>query len=619
MNSNLKFTFFLIIILFAVGTVHAADFNSTETEQLGYVINDTHIETGGLGAIENSSDSHSVEKSHPIISIDSNNIKSKDVLNINLVDSTGNVLKFKNITAKINNKNFKLVTNSKGVAKLNVNLPAGKYKLTIQTREDDNFKATSKTFNLKLSKISTSIIYQSNFVLNNNYFYSFLKDENGNGISSKKITLILNGKTYVKKTNVNGRIAIKIKSSSKKLSIYYKFDGDDYYFRTSKKVNFYVNEHTSLNIGNSKLITGGYLRIYLKGEGYSSYWKKTITVTVGNLKFSKKTNAEGIVIIRPNMDVGKYKVSARYGKYYTFKIMYCYKAIAKDPLKEVVPLKNGAPDIDVMTGNYVGGDGSRTYILTKSQYMEVLKRDSQCLFLKNKLTKYVFFKTKHYPNTYHILNREKWNVIEKAINEKLVDANTYGYWPGIIKVSLKGRSYSYPEVRDWQDTAYTCGPTSCSMCSQVLKNYLCEAYIAKYAHSTKAFGTSCSDMSKVLEKKNFKCEYYYRNSFAYALNELKKGGCALVFHARNHYVAILDISTNGKLVLVSNSYGTYDNIASKWLSVSYMKTRYYKNYDDGLIVRLNYNLNDNIKNQISCYYSNFVPNWAAHNTRETVS
>ena len=103
------------------------------------------------------------------------------------------------------------------------------------------------------------------------------------------------------------------------------------------------------------------------------------------------------------------------------------------------------------------------------------------------------------------------------------------------------------------------------------------------------------------------------------MEELKKGGCAVVFHAKNHYVAILDISNDGKKVLVSNSYGSYDDIPSKWLTVKYMKTRYYKNYDDGLIVRLNYKLSKGVQNQINSYYSSMASNWVAHNIHEVVS
>jgi hypothetical protein len=157
------------------------------------------------------------------------------------------------------------------------------------------------------------------------------------------------------------------------------------------------------------------------------------------------------------------------------------------------------------------------------------------------------------------------------------------------------------------------------MCSQVLKNYYCESYLA-YLSGTKADGgTPCSGMVSALEQLNFKCTYFYRDSFDMAIDELKKGGCAVVFHTKHHYVAILDVSNDGDYVLVSNSYGTYYDIPSGWLSCEYMKTRYYEDYDDGLIVRLDYQMSDTYKNRIGCYYASMGPNWAFHNTGEVVS
>ena len=311
------------------------------------------------------------------------------------------------------------------------------------------------------------------------------------------------------------------------------------------------------------------------------------------------------------------------GKYYSCKNIKCHEGKVKDPLKEGITFKNGVPDIDVMPGSYIMANENAKYTLTKSQYKDVLKRDSYCLFLNNKLTKYTFFKTKSHPHINHIVKREKWNVIERAINTKLVKANKHGYWPGKITVSLKGKSYTYPEVRDVQNTGYTCGPTSGSVCSQVLKNYVCEKYLAKLAGTTRAEGTKCSGIKKALEKNNFICTYYYKASFNYALNELKKGGTALVFHANKHYVSIIDISDNGKKVLVSNSYGSYDNIPTKWLKVSYMKKKF-SHWEESSITgiktgftKLDYKLSDSTKNSIDAYYASFG-SWHKHNTRQSI-
>ena len=116
-----------------------------------------------------------------------------------------------------------------------------------------------------------------------------------------------------------------------------------------------------------------------------------------------------------------------------------------------------------------------------------------------------------------------------------------------------------------------------------------------------------------------KCSYYYQSSFDKALKELKKGGCALIFHTWSHYVAILDISADGKKVLVGNPSGDYDHgshgIPTNWLTVSYMKTCF-NDYDtSGLIVKLNYNLSKSTKTQLSYLYSN-LGSWSRGNTNE---
>ena len=269
---------------------------------------------------------------------------------------------------------------------------------------------------------------------------------------------------------------------------------------------------------------------------------------------------------------------------------------------------------------YVLADGNAKYTLLKDQYREVIKRDSYCLFMKNKMTKYVFFKTKAQPKYLHLIVREKWNVIERAINTRIVLMNKYNYAPVQITVDLKGKSYTYSEVRDEQDTGYTCGPTSCSMCTQVLRNYVNEWHLGLDAGTNSYDGSSTSGLKRALEKYNMKCTYYYKSTYySKAIAELKKGGCALIFHTWSHYVAILDISKDGKKVLVGNPSGDYDHgshdIPTNWLSVDYMYNQF-NDYDtSSLIVKLNYSLSQATKNKINTFYSN-MGSWTRSNTNE---
>ena len=607
---KVKYAVFLLFVLFlSISAVCAGECNSSDT-----TLNETALSDGeNSGLNSNISD----EKTCPEITITSSDLKAKDNLEINLLNSTGSPLKSKEINATFNNKTYFLKTDSKGTANLPINLPAASYKLIVSFAGDEDYNNVTKEFTIKVSKIKTKITESANYALKNKYVYFQLTDVNGNSLSGKKVTVTVNGKKYTKKTMSSGKISVKIPFLKSKSTVKVRFGGNSQYGSVSKKVTVcLIKKSMGITIGNSKILTNGYVRIYLKQAG-KALSKKTVTLIIGNTKFKKKTTSEGIAVFKPKVKQGAYTVKAVYGKFYSAKYIKCYEGNVKDPLTDSVVCKNGKPDIDVMPGNYVMGDGNAKYTLKKSQYREVLKRDSYCLFLNNKLTKYVFFKTKSHPQTNHIIKREKWNVIERAINTKLVKMNRNGYWPGKITVSLKGKSYKYPEVRDPQNTPYTCGPTSCSVCSQVLKNYVCERHIAKLA-KTDRDGTSCGDMINALRRYSFDATYFYKSTFNKALSELKKGGCALIFHAYNHYVTILDISKDSKKVLVSNSYGSYDNIPTKWLKVSYMKNKFSKQWDDSLIVRLNYKLSDSTVKQINNYYSSMGKNWVAQNIHYSI-
>lgn len=610
-----------MLLFLNIAVVSAEDVNLTDI----CVVNDTSDEiSSDLNQNDISEDDNQINqtaneteivKSTPKITVKSTNVKSRDTLVVYLKNSSGSPLESKKLVASIGAKKYSAFTNSQGAANFNIDLSAKTHKITISFDGDDDYEPVIKNVNLKVSKSSTKITCYTNFVVRGGYLYFYLTDQNFNPVSAKKIIVKYKGKTITRKTNKNGRIALKIKTNPGTYLIKTKFKANNQFKASSKNLKFHVTQARSLKIGNSKLLTNGYLRIYLKGPTKSSISKKTITITVGSTKFTKKTSSEGIIVFKPKMASKTYTVKVKFGKFKAFKKIKCVEGNVKNPLKENISMKNGVPDIDLMPGNYVMGDDSATYTLTRAQYKEVIQRDSYCLFLNGKLSKYTFFKTKNHPNTNHIIKRVKWNVIERAINSKLVHKNKHNYWPGVIKVSLKGKSYTYPEVRDVQSTSYTCGPTSASVCTQVLRNYYCEKYLAKKMGTNSKDGTKCHWIISGLEKTGFNCSYFYKDSFDDALNQLKNGGCALIFHAPRHYVAILDISKDGKKVLVSNSYGSYDNIPSKWIKVSYMKNKFSK-WEESVIVRLNYNLDNSTKDSVNCFYNSMGTNWAGHNTNQ---
>ena len=560
MPKKLTFMLFLIILLFLViGAASASEANQTDAMK---ETPDDNM-TAYCDLNENDSNQEPLEKS---------NEKSNEIK----IDSSSNVMK--SSASQANNNAVK------------------------------NTKKTTKT---KL-KIKT----YSNFVKKGDRYYMYLIDSNGNMVANKKVKVTLNGKTYQKTTASNGKFSIKIKAGKSSVKLRVKCSADSRYYSLSKKIKVYIQNSFKIKIGNSKLLTNGFLRVYLQGT-YKAISKKTLKISVGKTTFTKKTNSEGFVIIKPQVTPKDYKITVKKGKYKRSKDVTCIEGDVLDPLQNIVPTKNGVPDVDMMPENYVMGDGNAKYTLSKAQYKETITRDSYCLFMYDKLSKYTFFKTKASPNTYHILKREKWNVIERAINTKLVKAYKYSYWPGSVTVSLKGKSYTYPVVRDIQNTGYNCGPTSASVCSQALKKYYSERYFQIEGNCYD--GINIPVLKSVLEENGFKTHYFYDgSSFDRAMKELKSGA-SIIAYLPNHYVSIIDISPDGKKVLVSNSYGSYNvgskNVPTNWVSISYLKSKF---AGIGLVVKLNYNLDNSQKEQVKNYYNSMGTKWTAQNVHERI-
>ena len=253
MKKHLRFFIVLLIfIAFNMAVVSASDVNGTSATQLDYSSSD-NLNVGNLldGPLQEDIN-NTVVKTTPVITIKSTKLNSKSTVEIHLKNSTGSPLASKNITAVINNKKYSLCTNSKGIASFKISLPAKKYQLSVSFAGDVNYKSVSKKFNVVVSKLNTKLTPSANFLVKGNYLFVDLSDANGDLLSSKKIIFKVNGKTYTKTTDKNGRAGIKISLSPSKYSVLIKFNGNNYYNSISKKFNLYVMRYTSLTIGNTK-------------------------------------------------------------------------------------------------------------------------------------------------------------------------------------------------------------------------------------------------------------------------------------------------------------------------------------------------------------------------------
>ena len=114
-------------------------------------------------------------------------------------DKKGKLLKNTAVKFKLKSKTYSVKTNSKGIAKLNINLKPGKYTITITNPKTK--ESLTKTITIK------SLIVTNDLTFNESQKAKFnvkILNSNGKASPNKKVTIKLNGTTYIKTTNKNG-------------------------------------------------------------------------------------------------------------------------------------------------------------------------------------------------------------------------------------------------------------------------------------------------------------------------------------------------------------------------------------------------------------------------------
>ena len=172
-------------------------------------------------------------------------VNANKYLTATFKDINGKLIKNKKISFIINGKAYTSYTNSKGVAKVKVNVRVAKtYTVTVKFAGDNVYSPISKSLKLYVKKVPTKLI-----VKNRSYKKSkkikkvtaTLKTKSGKALAKKKLTFIVNGKKYTAKTNKKGVATVKVKVSKRKTYKFtVKFAGGSTYLKTSKKAKLKI-------------------------------------------------------------------------------------------------------------------------------------------------------------------------------------------------------------------------------------------------------------------------------------------------------------------------------------------------------------------------------------------
>ena len=234
-----------------------------------------------------------------------------DKLVILLTNSNGKAFPSQVIIVKLNSKEYTLITDSKGMASLDVDLNPGKYNASIVYPQTDKYHAASLKVTVTVLSTAEGMDVKKMYGSGTQYFAIFT-DSNGKALGNTNITFKISDKSYkiatlpngIAKINVNfkpGEYVISCvnpltkQKLSNKISIYYPIMGKDSSNYDGSKTKYKVRIYT--------------LDLKPVGKG------KTVKFKVNGKTYKVKTDKNGYAKLAIKLKPKKYTVTVTYSKY----------------------------------------------------------------------------------------------------------------------------------------------------------------------------------------------------------------------------------------------------------------------------------------------------------------
>ena len=246
-----------------------------------------------------------------------------------LKDVNGNSIQDTEVHIQVNNETYVRTTDNDGQVKVLVNLLPKQYNAVITIADDDRYADSYITVPIVVKKIGT-VVNATGFTTvygKSKYVYATLRDENGNALKNKNISVKFVSKTYVVSTDENGQMKLLLNIVPKIYKAVVTFKGDDKYIKSTTTVNITVYKATPKLSAPKKTFkksvkTKKYT-VTLKSNLNKVMKNTKVTLKVNKKIYSAKTNSKGKATFKiTNLKKkGTFKATVKYSgsKYYKAK------------------------------------------------------------------------------------------------------------------------------------------------------------------------------------------------------------------------------------------------------------------------------------------------------------
>ncbi|WP_157064624.1 Ig-like domain repeat protein [Methanobrevibacter millerae] len=224
---------------------------------------------------------------------------------ITLKNTQGTPISNADVIFNINNRNYTRITDSNGIARITINLPAGTYtiKATYKNASTTN-KVTVKDYEPVITGIDVEMYYRDG----TNYTIT-LKNSKGDILSNKVVTFNVDGDDYNRTTNSNGEASVTInlpagtytiKTTYKNVSTTNRITVKEYPpVLTTEDLEMYFHDNSTF-------------KATLTNTNGDVLTNRKVTFTIGNETYTGTTNNQGVASIAINLAPGNYTIKTAY-------------------------------------------------------------------------------------------------------------------------------------------------------------------------------------------------------------------------------------------------------------------------------------------------------------------
>ena len=192
------------------------------------------------------------------------------------------------------------------------NLTLGEHTINVVYKGDEYYDASNITikFNETFSPIvNLTVADLEKYFKGSERLVAILKDNLGNPLTNKTIIFTVNGKEYLKTTDINGSASMAINLGAGLYNITTEFNGTSIY--TAKIVNSTVYVKSTVvgkNIVKMFRNSTQYYALFLDGEG-KALINTTVKFNINGVIYERQTNESGIARLNITLNAGNYVIT----------------------------------------------------------------------------------------------------------------------------------------------------------------------------------------------------------------------------------------------------------------------------------------------------------------------